>query len=644
MNEGIGKIEAKIDSEVNRWSMLPQGCGVVAGLSGGADSVALVHYLYRVSKARGLSLTAAHVNHGLRGKEADRDERFVTAFCAALGIRLRVLHADVAAEARKKSMGIEECGRCVRYSFFRSLCGEGARIATAHTLSDSAETVLMNLAKGSGARGLCGIPPVRGNVIRPLIGLTRAEVERYCSFYGLEFVTDSTNLTDDYGRNKLRLRAVPVLREINPGFEHAVRRTEQILRCDEEYLCGLAEQYLQEASTEGGYRLSVLQKAPRAVLFRAVALAAERAACARFGFEQICAAERVVRTGSGAATVAGGIRFTAAGGLLRVGRPGAAEQPPWSVPLQPHITRLPDGRVLGLKPLQVLPERKNLKEINNLLFNNLVNYDTIINTGGVVRSRRPGDAYRPAGRGVTKTLKKLFNEAKIPPEKRNGRAVLECGGTIVWTEDFGVSQEACVSRASHAAVQIIIKECRQTVHNMQDDIKKVLFSQERLAEIVRNMGARISKDYEGKNLLMVSILKGSVVFMSDLMRAITVPCSIDFMAVSSYGSGVKTSGTVKIIKDLDIDLKGWDVLVVEDILDSGLTLSYILEILQAREPKSIRLCTLFDKPDRRTADVKADYVGTVVPDEFIVGYGLDYAEKYRNLPYVGVLKPEVYGG
>lgn len=182
------------------------------------------------------------------------------------------------------------------------------------------------------------------------------------------------------------------------------------------------------------------------------------------------------------------------------------------------------------------------------------------------------------------------------------------------------------------------------MHTMQDDIKEVLFSQEKLANIVANMGNRISKDYEGKNLLMVSILKGSVVFMTDLMRAITVPCSIDFMAVSSYGSGVKTTGVVKIIKDLDIDLKGWDVLVVEDILDSGLTLSYILEILQAREPKSIRLCTLFDKPERRTADVKADYVGTIVPDEFIVGYGLDYSEKYRNLPYVGILKPEVYGG
>ena len=177
---------------------------------------------------------------------------------------------------------------------------------------------------------------------------------------------------------------------------------------------------------------------------------------------------------------------------------------------------------------------------------------------------------------------------------------------------------------------------------MVNDIQNVLLSEEKLASIVHELGERISRDYEGKNLLMVSILKGSVVFMSDLMRAVTVPCRIDFMSVSSYGSGVKTSGVVKIIKDLDIPLEGYDLLVVEDILDSGMTLSYILEVLQARGPKSIRLCTLLDKPERRKVDIKADYVGCEVPDEFVVGYGLDYDEKYRNLPFVGILKPEVY--
>lgn len=177
---------------------------------------------------------------------------------------------------------------------------------------------------------------------------------------------------------------------------------------------------------------------------------------------------------------------------------------------------------------------------------------------------------------------------------------------------------------------------------IEKDIEKVFFSKEELHEIVKRLGAQISKDYVGKNLMLVSILKGSVIFMADLMREITLPCDIDFMCVSSYGAGTKSSGTVKIIKDLDINLEGKDLLLVEDILDSGKTLHYITQVLKTRNPASIKICTLLDKPERREAPIKADYAGTFVPDEFVVGYGLDYAEKYRNLPYIGVLKPEIY--
>lgn len=167
-------------------------------------------------------------------------------------------------------------------------------------------------------------------------------------------------------------------------------------------------------------------------------------------------------------------------------------------------------------------------------------------------------------------------------------------------------------------------------------------TEEQLKEKVQELGAQISRDYEGKNLLLVGLLKGSVVFMSDLMRAITVEAGIDFMSVSSYGKGAKTSGVVKIIKDLQEEIADYDVLIVEDILDSGMTLSYITQLLQARGPKSIRLCTLLDKPERHKVDVHIDYLGFTIPDEFIVGYGLDFAERYRNLPYIGVLSPKVY--
>ncbi len=177
---------------------------------------------------------------------------------------------------------------------------------------------------------------------------------------------------------------------------------------------------------------------------------------------------------------------------------------------------------------------------------------------------------------------------------------------------------------------------------MRNDIEKILLDEKEISAIVANLGEQISRDYQGKKLLLVSVLKGSVVFMADLMRAVKVPCEIDFMAVSSYGKGVKTSGVVKIIKDLDTEIEGYDVLIVEDILDSGKTLSYISEILEARNPNSIRICTFLDKPERRQVDLKADYIGAQVPDEFVVGYGLDYSEKYRSLPFLGVLKRSVY--
>ena len=172
---------------------------------------------------------------------------------------------------------------------------------------------------------------------------------------------------------------------------------------------------------------------------------------------------------------------------------------------------------------------------------------------------------------------------------------------------------------------------------MNLNVTNVLLSKERIAQRVAELGGEISRDYQGKNLLMISVLKGSVVFMADLMRAINIPMKIDFMAVSSYGAGVKTTGVVKILKDLDHPIAGHDLLIVEDILDSGVTLSYLSGLLRARRPKSIKLVALLDKPGRRQVDIQADYVGFQIPDVFVVGYGLDFDEHYRNLSFVGEL-------
>ncbi len=177
---------------------------------------------------------------------------------------------------------------------------------------------------------------------------------------------------------------------------------------------------------------------------------------------------------------------------------------------------------------------------------------------------------------------------------------------------------------------------------MKKDMEKILFSEEQIEEIVTRMAAEIDADYEGKDLLLIGVLKGSILFMSDLMKKIQNKCRIDFMVVSSYADGTVSTGRVNILKDVSMSVEGKNLLIIEDIIDSGNTLHFLDQYLTAKGAASVKIATLFDKPDRRRMDVPVQYVGAVIPDEFIVGYGLDYAEYYRNLPYVGVLKPEIY--
>ena len=177
--------------------------------------------------------------------------------------------------------------------------------------------------------------------------------------------------------------------------------------------------------------------------------------------------------------------------------------------------------------------------------------------------------------------------------------------------------------------------------DLEADVAENLNDEEPLQVRIDELGREISADYEGRDLLLVGVLKGAIFFLADLMRRLTVPCEIDFMAISSYGDGTDSSGVVRILKDLDASIAGRDVLVVEDIIDSGLTLSYLMRSLTAREPASLEVCALLTKPERREIEIPVRYVGFDIPNKFVIGYGLDYAERYRNLPYIGVLRPEV---
>lgn len=435
----------KASDTIRRYGMFDGVKAVVAGVSGGADSMTLLHFLCAVKNEFGITVFAAHVNHGLRGAEADRDEQFVKDACRRLGVELFTLHADVRAETGKTGESEEQAGRRVRYEFFARLCEEhGAVAATAHTLSDAIETLLFNIARGTGLRGLCGIPPKRDGVIRPLIRDTRADIEAYCRENRIGFVTDSTNFCRDYARNRLRLDAAPVLYRVNPSFGRAAARLFDNLAEDEALLSQMAQSLLEKARAgENEYDAAILRTAEPALRTRAVAEAARlcsgtdqearhiRAVCAILGKN----AGRLQIRGCFAEIFRGKLRFF---------RVFPDEGKNFVFPLAEGVYKNRYYDII-IKSVDGDEIAARLKKINKLYLKNALDCDKIIGSADV-GGRRDGDFFRPAGRGVSKTLKKLYNEAGVGREKR---AFLPCARDekgILWVGGFG-ADERCAARA-----------------------------------------------------------------------------------------------------------------------------------------------------------------------------------------------------
>ena len=268
-------LKSKIKDTIEKTGMIKPKSTVIAALSGGADSVALVYALYQLRGELDFSLCACHVNHNLRGEESDRDEMFVRRLCRFLDIPLYVRNIRVK-DFIQKHDSIEECARRLRYAFFEEISagenGNNKLIATAHTASDNCETVLINMTRGTALSGICGIPPVRGNIIRPLLYCTRAEIEQFCRENALDYVTDSTNLCDDYTRNKIRHGVIPRLLEINPSFTDAVGRLTQSLLLDDSYLDRIARDAKKNAEKDGKYNVKLLAELDECILRRVVTM------------------------------------------------------------------------------------------------------------------------------------------------------------------------------------------------------------------------------------------------------------------------------------------------------------------------------------------------------------------------------------
>ncbi len=412
--------------------MFSEKRSVTVGISGGADSCALLHSLCRLKDEYSLNITAAHVNHGIRGAEADRDEIFVKNFCEKLGVPLKILHADVPKEAEKSGVGLEECGRKIRYEFFESINPESL-IATAHNLNDRCETLLFNISRGTSVKGLCSIPAVRGNIIRPLIECTRTEIESYCQENGIEYITDSTNLCDIYSRNRIRLNVIPQLKAINPSFEQAVARLIDSANEDEEYFSEITKRIVADSEIPGGYDAERLSVCRAAVRKRAVAAIIEKETGSHpeaVHINNVCAV-----LDGGKTQVLYGVRVKVENGVLSFGEQRLTESWQREFLLDTEI-------ITPKKALKFTIINKNESLKKQFVHKNVLDFNCIVGQL-TLRSRESGDSIKLAGRNCTKTLKKLFTEEKITD--KNGICVLADELGIVWVEGFGCAERCKIS-------------------------------------------------------------------------------------------------------------------------------------------------------------------------------------------------------
>lgn len=445
-----------VAKSARKLGLISDGDKIVAAISGGCDSSALLHILMKLKEPMKLDILCAHVNHNLRGEESDRDEKFVRETCERYGVPLRVLSADVDKYAEENHLSTEEAGRELRYEFFERCCdelGEGALVATAHTLSDSAETFLFNVARGTSIDGICGIPPKRDNVIRPLIEFTRKDTETYCAENKVPYVTDSTNLGDDYTRNKIRHRAVPVLKEINPSFEYSLLGIENDLYEVRSLLDSLGNAALEKAKTPKGYNADILGNEPAAVQKRIAAMLLEE-----FGFA--VNRERVLSVVDGFASEDFKTELSKDAYLVK--QDGMIFREDKATPL-PEIPETDfsegsfdfPGKNAETKILS--PEKfKNLHIVNQYALKDAFDYDKIRGKA-IFRSRKTGD--KADIHGGTKTLKKLFIEEKIPFEKRNSVIVIADDDGVLWVEGLGAAKRARISENTEkiAAIKISFK-------------------------------------------------------------------------------------------------------------------------------------------------------------------------------------------
>jgi hypoxanthine phosphoribosyltransferase len=671
-----------VRATIRRYRMIAPGKPVVVAVSGGPDSLCLLDVLANLCAELMCTLHVVHLDHRLRGAQSAAEAAFVAETAERLGIAATVEAVDVRALAVERNLNLHAAGRLARYRLLaRVALTIGAQaVATAHHADDQAETVLLHLVRGAGVEGLRGIRPVVAwgewrvigdmdeddraalphdehtpRLIRPLLNVARADIETYCVEHGLVPRRDPSNVDRRYLRTRIRQDVLPALATLNPQIVAALGRTASACAETADFIEQELNRVWDALTTARTDRLSFDGRRWRD-LHPALQHAAIRRAYTliggsdTLGYDDVMRACDAVGRGVGRRIeLPGGVAlvtdYDGGFGIIR-GEPAPGEGlrlPVIETTLTvPGCIELHGGRALCADYRPAAPSSR---------------WEVFLDAAAcaaplTVRRRRPGDRMRLVGGRGTRRIQDIMVDAKIPRALRAEWPLVVAGERIVWLPGIGVAEEVGAS-TGQAALHLwiegisdedepggiaIVKE-----HSMHDDMAKILLTAEQIQERVRALGAQITADYRPLgDLLLVGVLKGCAMFMVDLARAIDLPLGMDFIATSSYGKTTESSGVVRMLKDLDTDIAGRHVLIVEDIIDSGLTLAYLRGHLMRRNPASLRICALLNKPERRRADIPIDYLGFDIPNEFVVGYGLDFDEKYRNLPYIGVLHERIY--
>ncbi len=435
------KLEEKILKTINEHSLISGGETVIVAVSGGADSMSLLRFFNKFSTFLNINTVCAHVNHMIRGEEAKRDENFVRSFCSEHSIEFRCAEFDVPNEAQRLKISQELCGRKLRYSFFESI-DPLAKVATAHNLNDSIETFFFNLSRGTGLKGLTGIPYSRDNIIRPLLDCTRNEIEEYLMDEQISFVTDSTNLIDNYSRNKIRHGIIPVLMQLNPAFETAFSACSEALNASENYINNAACLLFDTAFADGKLDVGKIKNSDIAIKNRVIIKFCEKTGAEDISSRHVDLISEMIDT-SGAVMLPGGIKIVSDGNNVFVGKNFVKEEA-ICVPLSAEIS---EYNFSGIDIILTAVDKNEITDYNIKKLSSLGYIDASFLDGAVFRTRENGDRFRYPFAEHSKSLKNLFKEKNLTSEKRFGVPMLaDKDNNILWINGIGVSAYGAVNK------------------------------------------------------------------------------------------------------------------------------------------------------------------------------------------------------